>query len=76
MKGNRSNKRKVHAAWGIDPVDRCNPPIAYREHSITLDCGHGRCGGGVAIFSAPLKTSDAVCYNALNLGHNRKEQDQ
>lgn len=37
-------------SFGIDPVDRCNPPICYEEHSITVDCGHGRNGAGVMIF--------------------------
>ena len=36
--------------YGIDPVDRCNPPICYDEHSITVDCGHGLNGAGVLIF--------------------------
>lgn len=36
-------------SYGVDPVDRCNPPICYEEHSITIDCGNGRNGGGVLI---------------------------
>ena len=39
-------------SYGIDPVDRCAPPICYEEHSITLDCGHGRNGGGVLIYKS------------------------
>lgn len=42
-------------AYGIDPVDRCNPPICYEEHSITVDCGHGRNGAGVLIFKKKRK---------------------
>ena len=51
-------------AYGIDPCDRCNPPIAYIEHSITLDCGHGRnCGGVAVVSSALLKDLNGKCYN-------------
>lgn len=37
----------MHESYGIDPVDRCNPPRFLAECSNTLDCGHGRCAGGV-----------------------------
>ena len=65
------SKEKEMIVYGIDPVDRCNPPIAYKEHSITLDCGHGRCCGGVAIISSDLlKPTNDKCYNT-----NRKAND-
>lgn len=50
MKVDHSDRPKCTKAFGIDPVDRCNPPICYEEHSITVDCGHGRNGAGVLIF--------------------------
>ena len=34
-------------SYGIDPVDRCNPPILRPECSLTLDCGNGRSCAGV-----------------------------
>ena len=41
----------MHKSYGIDPVDRCNPPRFLAECSNTLDCGHGRCAGGVLSFA-------------------------
>lgn len=55
--------RRKTVAFGIDPCDRCNPPIAYREFAITMDCGHGRNCGGVAVLSAPLTSDRDFCYN-------------
>lgn len=50
------SRLRYKRAWGVDPCDRCNPPICFWEHSITLDCGHGRnCGGVAVFFSAPPK---------------------
>lgn len=67
--------RKSRTAYGIDPVDRCNPPICYREHSITLDCGHGRNCAGVAIVSSTLlKASKEKCYN-ISCKVDNKEQN-
>lgn len=64
MKAGRFNRKDGIVAYGMDPVDRCSPPIAYEEHSITMDCGHGRnCGGVVIISSTLLKPSKEKCYN-------------
>ena len=41
-------------SYGIDPVDRCNPPILRPECSLTLDCGNGRsCAGVLQQLSRP-----------------------
>ena len=65
-------KRKRVVAFGIDPCDRCNPPVAYREFAITMDCGHGRNCGGVAVLSAPLTTDGRFCYNISHGNSARK----
>lgn len=58
-------------SYGIDPVDRCAPPICYEEHSITLDCGHGRNGGGVLIYKKLTSNNKQEKENDKDANSNR-----